>query len=206
MLNNMANSCYNNVTFTGPAENIANLRKLLELFIQLHPDNYVEDSTFDMAGFCEVLQIEDAGTRWLEVNYYDNTQVDSLNLSGDTAWRPMDKAVQRLCLMYKVSAELEYEENGDDFKGKDTFDEDGNWIENCYGYWEGMAILEPEDYVERAKSDIDCELFESSEDFFNSSLWNYCPDGLKEEVRSAFFSYISEQEDNELSVKSSTDV
>lgn len=219
----MANHCNNFIEFVGPHNKIVELTDYINRMYWSEPSESTLLRLEEMVEPDQQMNYKEiVGARWFEVStlFLNNEDVlksdtssieeqpdgeSCLQLYGDSAWSPVNGLMQILAKKYGLTAVNQYEE-GQSFYGRAEVSEDGILTDECYDFWEGVAILDEGDYIERANNEIEAQVFENLGEFLVSDLWNYCPEGLQEEVRSAFFSYISEQEDNELSAKSSTDV
>ena len=131
----MANNCWNYVTFNG---NAAALKKLRNKFKEYDKTNYfVEFGDFVLdKGKIGVTQEELAkkykdfyhyGTRWWDFNLndYPCDDEETFTVAGDSAWSPPVTLVEEICKHYSLTAEMEYEECGEDFAGIVKFDKHG---------------------------------------------------------------------------------
>lgn len=72
------------------------------------------------------------GTKWFDFNI--EGEGTHLRVYGDSAWSPPIKFVEEVCKKFQLKAEMEYEECGNDFAGRTTFDETGILKEEDYTY------------------------------------------------------------------------
>ena len=49
--------------------------------------------------------------------------------------------------------------------------------DESYNYWEGIAVLDPGDYLERARNEF--ESYDTEQEFLESDVYKYCPQDLK---------------------------
>jgi len=85
------------------------------------------------------------GTKWdiKQISTFYEDGHTELALDFDTAWSPPVAFVKHLCKKYKVSATIEYNECGNDFAGRCSFDKTGGTIsEEEYEYHEGLYIFD----------------------------------------------------------------
>jgi hypothetical protein len=147
----MANYCYNYIVFKG-----ANVGKLKEAFGLYKQTEYFDDFVHLATG----KPIEDKkdpyryGTRWFE---FETELVDSetLVVSGDSAWSPVEGMTQAFCEHFSVSARIEFEESGCDFGGYTEYDEQGNVTDSLTTtYAEWSYIQDSDSAVHRLVEDI----------------------------------------------------
>lgn len=123
----MANNCYNWVEFTGSKDA---LQKLKDKF-----KNYEKFDYFTDWGN-HILDIEKDtsernfdwyykyGTKWWDM-YMERDEDEYLTISGDTAWSPPERLIEKICKHYGLECRIEFEESGNDFGGYATFDSEG---------------------------------------------------------------------------------
>ena len=165
----MANNCWNHVVFNGDT---AQLKKLHEKFQSYNKTNYFTEFGDFVLGIgkigdtTEVLEKrhKDAyytyGTKWWEFDLDDHEEgAEDFTIAGDSAWSPPISLVERICMVYNLTAQMEYEENGMNFAGFVEFDNLGittnremsadeyayendvsNWIENTKWQYEGESM------------------------------------------------------------------
>lgn len=192
----MANYCYNSVQIYG---DVNTLKKLQDKFNKYEETEYFNEfasiilnKKFDAKEEQDWYQY---GTRWwtfetnLDSKNFNEDDCCMLNISGDSAWSPPEKLIEEICKKYKVSAEMFYEEGGNDFMGETKYfwkDDKLEIKENCYSYREGMYKLS--DYWhENMYEDIEDALFtlihHDDESYFYDQLCNLFEDYVSEKDR-----------------------
>lgn len=135
----MANYCYNSIHLSGDEGSIQELKNRLT-------DTY--DKFNYLNGWCDyVLKVRDDFNYNFDEdnrdNYYYGSRLfdfdveDSrydLQISGDSAWTPLDKFTEELCKVYNLTGSIEYSESGCDFAGITEFDSDGKTSEEKWSY------------------------------------------------------------------------
>jgi len=142
----MPNWCSNYLTVEGSSDSIC------KIYEGLQEDNAFEALIGKDPSFAEndwySHNCSRYGTKWdigaLEPEAsVEMTSDTSLSASFDTAWSPPIAFVKHLCKKYKVSATIEYNECGNDFAGRCSFDKTGGTIsEEEYEYHEGLYIFD----------------------------------------------------------------
>jgi len=145
----MANYCWNHVVFNGDA---AKIKKLQEKFSKYEETNYFTefgDYVLDRGKIGDdeetLKQRHDDlgysyGTRWWDFTMDDIypsgiAEDTELKIMGDSAWSPPIMLISEISKVYKVKAEIEYDEPGMDFAGKFTWNELGAKTSQ----WEGSS-------------------------------------------------------------------
>jgi hypothetical protein len=150
----------------------AQLKKLQEKFQSYDKTNYFTEFGDFVLGIgkigdtTEVLEKrhKDAyytyGTKWWEFDLDDHEEgAEDFTIAGDSAWSPPINLVERICMVYNLTAQMEYEENGMNFAGYVEFNNLGittnremsadeyayendksNWIENTKWQYEGESM------------------------------------------------------------------
>lgn len=139
----MANNCFNWIRFEGSKTALDRLEKKLKTYDK--SQYFTEWSEYVIGkgkldggvGFQEKYGTEFNvyymyGTKWFDFSM-DGDDND-LILHGDSAWSPPIKLIEEICKKYKLKAEHEYEEPGNDFGGVTTFDKNGIIEEKDYSY------------------------------------------------------------------------
>ena len=137
----MANYCYNNIHLEGDERSIKELEDRLT-------DTY--DKFKYLNGWCDyVLKIRDDfdynfdedkrgyyyyGSRWFDFDVEDSE--NELQISGDSAWSPLEKFTEELCKVYNLIGIIEYSEAGCDFAGIIEFDSNGETSRQEFTYSE----------------------------------------------------------------------
>jgi hypothetical protein len=164
----MANHCYNEIFLEGNEESIKELKDRLT-------------GTYDkfnyLNGWCDyILKVRDDfnynfdedqrdhyfyGSRWFEflVDYNDD---DNLQISGSSAWSPMEKFTEELCKVYNLGGNLEYSEGGCDFAGIIDFNPNGEISRQEFTYSEYEYKYLDRDYW--IENQIECLQDVSKED------------------------------------------
>jgi hypothetical protein len=185
----MANHCYNEIILEGNKESIKELRDRLT-------DTY--DKFIYLNGWCDyILKVRDDfdcssvllpqqqehyiynfdedkrdhyfyGSRWFEFKVEGDS--NTIQLTGDSAWSPMEKFTEELCKVYNLSGNLEYSEQGCDLAGIIDFDSNGEtsrqeftyseyeykyldrdyWIENQIEWLQDASKEDVDDFVKKA--------------------------------------------------------
>ena len=131
----MANYWCNYVVFNGKATQI---KKLRSKFKQYDKTNWFVEfgdyvlNTGKLGASKEELEKKhgDAyyyGTRdWeFDLRDYPDDDRNTFTVAGDSAWSPPIELIRQICIFYGLSAEMDYEECGEDFAGTVKFDETG---------------------------------------------------------------------------------
>jgi hypothetical protein len=148
----MANHCYNYIVFKG-----ADIEKLKEAFKLYKQTEYFDDFVHLATG----KQIEEEkdpykyGSRWFD---FETELVDSetLIVSGDSAWSPVEGMTEAFCEHFNVSARIEFEECGNDFGGYSEYDERGNITDSLTTtYAEWSYIQDSDSAIQRLIEDIE---------------------------------------------------
>lgn len=118
----MANYCYNYVTISGDKETIKKIADKLSSYEQCNYftqfGDYVLGKIENLLGFTiEGRDGYEYGTRWWEFEMDISPDGTLLTLSGDSAWAPPMELIRGISEVYKIYAELDYEEPGMDFAG-----------------------------------------------------------------------------------------
>lgn len=149
----MANHCYNYIEFTGTSDRVTALQEGLVKLSRDEDSETFKDACDKAFGLQSppTADYKYYGTKWFEfvielvndswnesVEGFEDTPITycSIVISGDSAWSPPEKLTQELCRAYRVRARHEYEEQGMDFAGITTFDEEGDYDQETYTYWE----------------------------------------------------------------------
>ena len=172
----MANHCYNYVSFQGENKALRELQKKLDKYDEC---KYFQEFGNYVLGLAEVgdetwktdekQHYYDYGTKWwdFEIQERDFHYDTDMYVSGDSAWSPPVELVAQICIKYKLTAEMEYEEGGVDFAGIVEFnhegivshdemtyheyrykDDVGSWIDNLSFNYEGADKEEWENLLE----------------------------------------------------------
>ena len=137
----MANYCYNNIHLEGDEVSIKELKDRLT-------DTY--DKFKYLNGWCDyVLKIRDDfdynfdkdkrdycyyGSKWFDFDFDVEDSENELQISGDSAWSPLEKFTEELCKVYNLTGSIEYSEPGMDFAGITKFDFNGKTSEESWSY------------------------------------------------------------------------
>tara|TARA_R110002020_G_scaffold252173_1_gene465963 strand:- start:473 stop:1216 length:744 start_codon:yes stop_codon:yes gene_type:complete len=194
----MANHCYNTIQIVGENKTIKKLKKKIDRYEETNFFNefgdLILDKKFDPE---EKRDGYEYGTRWFDFDVdLDDKNISKdnlicLNLSGDSAWSPPEKLIEEICKKYKVSAEMWYEEGGNDFMGETKFfwkDDVLKKEEECYSYREGMYKLS-DNWHENTYEDIEDGLYSlihnGDESYFYDQLCNLYEEYVSEKDRDA---------------------
>ena len=141
----MPNWCSNEITISGDVtkivqalESIENKedRNLFKSLIDVPQDEYDND--------WYNTNLKYFGTKW-DVSHEESDPQEfdgGLVLTPNTAWSPPIEFCVNLAKKYGVEVELYYYESGMDFCGKTSINSDGTYIEEDYGYMEGLYNFE----------------------------------------------------------------
>lgn len=134
----MANNCYNYIHVEGRKEEILKLKNKFSNNL-LEKDKGRDGGMLDLVSLtnwkegCDIYKL--AGTKWFDVDI-EQTDDETLIISGDTAWSPalelfvmLSKEFQALKITY------DYEESGCDFGGWAEIS-NGEIEDNSYTFWE----------------------------------------------------------------------
>lgn len=138
----MPNWCFNSITISGEKDKITRIKTILDL----REDNYFFKSLLGEASEANWYDenINNLGTKWdvstedTSIDYSNNT----ISFQCESAWSPPVAGMVTICKKYDVGCEMNYEESGNDFYGKTTIKSDGTYVEEDYGYREGMYVLD----------------------------------------------------------------
>ena len=138
----MPNWCFNSITISGEKDKITRIKTILDL----REDDYFFKSLLGEASEANWYDenINNLGTKWdvstedTSIDYSNNT----ISFQCESAWSPPVAGMVTICKKYDVGCEMNYEESGNDFYGKTTIKSDGTYVEEDYGYREGMYVLD----------------------------------------------------------------
>jgi hypothetical protein len=145
----MANNCSNYITIEGESENLKKLHQRINEVVpklgqSLNLGNYGD--LFDTApgeGY-------EYSSKWQTIYELDLSD-DMLIIEGDSAWWPADGLWKAISKEYSLTIEVKYEEPGEDFAGRVTFEggeetyrEETTYMEHIYKeerdyFWEEIA-------------------------------------------------------------------
>ena len=101
------------------------------------------------------------GTKWdfdfIEANLNDLDET-YISFSPMTAWSPCDKFCQKIAKKYGVQVSIDYEEPGNAYIGRATYDKDETLVSEYYddtNYMRGLFILDRDLFWSRMESEID---------------------------------------------------
>ena len=165
----MPNWCYNSISISGDAENIAMIAEIIadtnrkkndESNTSLHFKNLVgiprnmSAETYEKEWYDT--NIRYWGCKWDVDDLQEDVDEDFIHLSFDTAWSPATGFCRLLSEIYNVEVEIFYYEGGCDFCGQAKYDNGNTLQDDCYGYREGMYILDKEMFWNELENDIEC--------------------------------------------------
>jgi hypothetical protein len=136
----MANNCMNWVNIWGKDTTLKRINDRLEKYTD-HKGSFLEWGDIVVNKKLEEGEEDERehyhyGTRWWDFEV--QKEKGQLNICGDSAWSPPTELIKQICIEYKVTATIEYEEPGFDFGGKTEFDELGEIVEEIkmtYDEW-----------------------------------------------------------------------
>lgn len=172
----MANYCYNNITLYGDENTITKLAERLDTYSKFNYLNgwadYVLGIRDDFEYNFEDDERKDAhyyGSRWF--NFDLEVTSDSIEISGDSAWSPLEKFTEELCKVYGLKGNIHYSEPGMDFAGETHYNASGEvsriegtcdmmayyedvsyWLESMIGKLEGADEEEINETIKEAKN------------------------------------------------------
>lgn len=189
----MPNWCYNTITINGSPDKISRIKTIVELkqndnggFFRPLIGATIGDDWYDY-------NINNYGTKWdidVTKDMYHHCDENTLSFGCESAWSPPIIGMVNVCKKYGVSCEMLYEECGNDFYGKTTISDDGTYVEEDYGYREGMYRLDNDYFWESLDNDMDY-LMETLEDEIEGGAT------IKEVVDNEY-TYVSESDKVEL--------
>lgn len=197
----MPNWCNNYLTITGDEKQISFLSRIINgikdkrdknLFMNLvgiSPDISKEEYE---NGKWYTENINGWGTKW-DVSVEDsNVDCNSgcITMNMSTAWSPPFGFITKLCEMYKVEAELFYDEIGCDFYGKSTFNPEGLVEDLEYSYLRGAYELDKEQFWMEITSHIESTEEDTTyDDFIKDMELNYLTEEELKEVKEMYDEY-----------------
>jgi len=167
----MANHCWNHVVFNGDTTQLKKLQEKFQSYGKAEYFTEFGDFVLDIGKIGDTTEVfekrhEDAyytyGTKWWEFDLEDHEEgSEDFTIAGDSAWSPPVSLVEKICIHYGLTANMEYEEGGMDFAGYVEFnnlgitdhkemtshefryvDDVGSWMENLYYNFEGETNRE----------------------------------------------------------------
>ena len=132
----MANNCWNYVVFNGDATQIKKVRSKFKEYDKTNYFTEFGDFVLDKGKIGDTVEILEKrhkdsfytyGTKWWEFDLDDYPCDDEteLTIAGDSAWSPPIPLIEQMCIHYSLTADMDYEECGDDFAGIIKFDKTG---------------------------------------------------------------------------------
>ena len=128
----MANNCWNYVVFNGDATQIKKVRSKFKEYDKTNYFTEFGDFVLDKGKIGDTVEILEKrhkdsfytyGTKWWEFDLDDHEEgAEDFTIAGDSAWSPPISLVERICMVYNLTAQMEYEENGMNFAGFVEFD------------------------------------------------------------------------------------
>lgn len=166
----MANDCWNKVIIRGDEET---LKKIHHKFTRnengiFSINNYKNLFDTDLSDMDE----EDWGSkRFIPTSELTDGE---LLITGDSAWSPMIGLFETICAEYGVEATLEYDEPGNDFAGKVSWNSNGVITESYeWTYWESLLINRPVEFWEEISWRYeDYDDFEDLVESLELNRWN----------------------------------
>lgn len=164
----MPNWCYNSISISGDAENIAIIAEIIADTNRKKNDEGNTSLHFkNLVGIPRNMSAEQYEKDWYDTNigYWgckwdvddlnEDIEEDYIHLSFDTAWSPPVGFCQLLSKIYDVDVEIFYYEGGCDFCGQTKYNSGIQIQDECYGYREGMYILEKDSFWNEIENDIE---------------------------------------------------
>jgi hypothetical protein len=167
----MANHCWNWAVFNGTKDALDKLESALKLAQKdiVYFDKQCE-YVLGKSYLGENQSIYDVyGTRWFDINNFERNSDTELVISGDSAWSPPCEYVRLITEHYEIEATIEYEEMGNDFGGRETYDNGKTIHTESMSYREWMYKEDSDSAVDRLMMDIDDdpELYEELDDLMD---------------------------------------
>lgn len=188
----MANHCWNFAVFTdenkdgkGLLEFYSRLERIREDFqkkVRDLPDDYIwvyglngyiltgeESPQANEQGVYTNDPYSDFGSKWFDCRFtvdQENGAIESIELSGDSAWSPMLPLFEKICTSMKLKCYGHYEESGMDFAGEFEIDSNGITSHDEMTYNEYNATNNPDGYWENIMSYIEDSCYSSVEEIF----------------------------------------
>ena len=212
----MANPCFNHIVFEGSPENLHSLVEYINNTFWEKPEGVITELLrleemvpkeskqpyYHECGsaYFEVLTLEvysfRADTNALHQPVELSSDFEKVFLHGESAYTPTVGLTSILCTKFQLTAEHVYEE-GRSLYGKATVDAEGGYTNNEFvSFWEGVAVIDPDDYIERAQLDYD-DYFDE-EDFKTSEIWKYCPADEQQELLQGFKEHLEPNKEDSL--------
>ena len=127
----MANYCWNCVSFYGKTKQIKELVKRLKSYEDFNYLNAWGDYVCKIKNKNSPYNYEEDqrpyyfyGTKWWDFEII-NEEKNEILIQGDSAWSPPIELVEKICKVYDLTAEIEYDEPGMDFAGISKFNKNG---------------------------------------------------------------------------------
>ena len=152
----MANSCYNSISITG---NETELHTLHRLLTKKEDDIDFEHVLNREIPFEDIYEV--VGTKWFTPDIAFQDKV--LKLTGDSAWSPPVPLFETLAKTYlSLHITMDFEEHGMCFGGRLEIDHKGTHIIFQGNYWQYMAFLDYQSFLQEATLELQCQI-EASE-------------------------------------------
>jgi hypothetical protein len=136
------------------------------------------------------------GTKWdftfEESNIYEISE-ECIKLSPSTAWSPPTEFCEKLAKKYDVTINLQYEEGGVGFVGKELFTNEGMVEQEFYDdYYEGLYRLDVETFWSMVESELEDTDFEETteEEFLNK--FPYVDDVDRKQLQEDYQEYLNQ--------------
>jgi hypothetical protein len=175
----MPNWCTNSIVITGEAPVIKQIADVIteceknkgSLFESLIGRSFAgTDTEYEEGGWYKH-NIERFGTKWDvrmgEENGLGNEASigdDNISLNLWTAWSPPSSFCEHLTAKYPVVVEMQFEEGGCDFFGKESFEAGKMTSQEIYSYRAGAYKWEPELFWSEIQSDLEWRLENTTDD------------------------------------------
>ena len=116
-------------------------------------------------------QSEFYGTKWdfdFESSNVNNVSEEFISFGPQTAWSPPSEFCEKLAKKFNVTINLQYEEGGVGFVGKETFTSEGMVEQEIYdNYYEGLYHLDNETFWSMVDVELDDLDDITEEEFLN---------------------------------------
>ena len=134
------------------------------------------------------------GTKWdfdfESANVNDVTE-EFISFAPSTAWSPPTEFCEKLAKKFNVTINLQYEEGGVGFVGKETFTSEGMIEQEFYDdYYEGLYNLDKETFWSMVESELEDLDDITEEEFLNK--FPYVNESDKEQLKNDYNDYKTE--------------
>lgn len=210
----MPNWCQNTITISGDTEKMKpifdffNPQFLLEGAISPFNKTFVmstlvpEDEEFERikesGEFLLTPYVDFYGSKWdfrLSDAEISECTPESITISPNTAWSPVEPFCQRLSKKYGVNVDIMYFESGSDFAGCTRYENGEITNDEDYGYDEGMYLLDNEGFWYEVENHV-TDKFEENPDFTLEELLSEYKFITDEDDKNSLIDIYNEEKEN----------